>query len=41
MAIVRRRPFSNADELWQLFDEPKALASAQFHMTIGNVDRVQ
>jgi len=37
MAIVRRRPFSGPDELWQIFDEPKALASAQFHLSVGNV----
>jgi radical SAM superfamily enzyme with C-terminal helix-hairpin-helix motif len=41
MAMVRRRPFSKADELWPMFDESKALASAQFHLTIGNVHKVQ
>jgi len=35
-AIIRRRPFSSADELWALIDEPKALASAQFHLSVGN-----
>jgi radical SAM superfamily enzyme with C-terminal helix-hairpin-helix motif len=39
MAIVRKRPFSSADDLWALFDEPTALASAQFHLTEGNVDK--
>jgi len=36
MAIVRTRPFKNLENLWRLFDEPKALASAQFHLTAGN-----
>jgi len=35
--IIRRRPFSSAEELWAIIDEPKALASAQFHLSIGNV----
>jgi len=39
MAIVRRRPFRSADELWQLFDEPIALGSAKRHLSIGNVTR--
>lgn len=38
MAIVRSRPFRDEAELWRLFDEPKALASAQFHLTVGKVD---
>jgi len=41
MAIVRGRPFSDPERLWGLFDEPKALESAQFHLTVGNVDRPQ
>jgi radical SAM superfamily enzyme with C-terminal helix-hairpin-helix motif len=41
MAIVRGRPFSDLESLWRLFDEPKALESAQFHLTAGNVDRKQ
>jgi radical SAM superfamily enzyme with C-terminal helix-hairpin-helix motif len=35
MAIVRRRPFDRPADIWKLFDEPKALASAQFHLSIG------
>lgn len=35
MAIVRKRPFRDASELWAIFDEPKALSSAQFHLTCG------
>jgi hypothetical protein len=41
MAIVRGRPFSDLERLWGLFDEPKALESARFHLTIRNVDRLQ
>lgn len=41
MAIARGRPFSSPESLWGLFDEPKALESAQFHLTIKNVDRKQ
>jgi len=37
MAIVRNRPFHEPDDLWRLFEEPKALASAQFHLSLGNV----
>lgn len=36
MAIVRERPFKNLEDLWRLFDEPKALASAQYHLTAVN-----
>jgi radical SAM superfamily enzyme with C-terminal helix-hairpin-helix motif len=36
MAIVRGRPFNDKNDLWHLFDEPKALASAQFHLTAAN-----
>lgn len=32
-AIVRGRPFENPERLWALIDEPKALESAQFHLT--------
>ena len=39
MAIVRRRPFRSADELWPLFDEPIALGSAKRHLSIGNVTK--
>lgn len=35
MAIVRNRPFKDPEGLWRLFDEPKALASAQFHLSFG------
>jgi len=38
MGIVRGRPFSNPQKLWNLFDEPKALESAQFHLSVGKVD---
>lgn len=41
MAIVRGRPFTDAARLWGLFDEPKALESAQFHLAIGNVVKTQ
>jgi radical SAM superfamily enzyme with C-terminal helix-hairpin-helix motif len=41
MAIVRKRPFRGREELWKLIDEPNALASAQFHLTCGNVDKSQ
>lgn len=41
MAIVRARPFSDLEDLWELFEEPKALESAQFHLTTLNVDRQQ
>lgn len=41
MAIVRGRPFSDPENLWGLFDEPRALESAQFHLTVRNVDEQQ
>jgi radical SAM superfamily enzyme with C-terminal helix-hairpin-helix motif len=41
MNIVRMRPFSSEEDLWKLFDEPKALASAQFHLTCENVVKKQ
>ncbi|MGQ9587889.1 MAG: radical SAM protein [Thermoplasmata archaeon] len=41
MAIVRRRPFTSEDDLWNLFDEPRALSMAQFHLTCGNVVKKQ
>jgi radical SAM superfamily enzyme with C-terminal helix-hairpin-helix motif len=41
MKIVRGRPFSEAARLWEIFDEPKALESAQFHLTVGNVVKTQ
>lgn len=37
MSIVRKRPFTTEAGLWQLFDEPNALASAQFHLALKNV----
>ena len=37
MAIIRGRPFQRPEDLWRLFDEPNALASAQFHLSVGNV----
>jgi len=37
MSILRKRPFSDHRELWALFDEPKALQSAQFHLAVSNV----
>ncbi|OGS56178.1 MAG: hypothetical protein A3K60_01955 [Euryarchaeota archaeon RBG_19FT_COMBO_56_21] len=40
-AIVLNRPFTGPSQLWSLFDEPKALESAQFHLTWGNVDKKQ
>lgn len=40
-AIVRARPFAREDDLWKLFDEPKALESAQFHLALGKVDKPQ
>ena len=40
-AIVRKRPFPDPSRLWSLFDEPKALESAQFHLTCGNVHKPQ
>ena len=39
MAILRGRPYSHPDGLWRHFDEPKALESAQFHLTAGNVHK--
>lgn len=39
MAIVRRRPFVSPDDLWTLFDEPIALRSARFHLSVGDVAR--
>jgi radical SAM superfamily enzyme with C-terminal helix-hairpin-helix motif len=36
MAIVRNRPFRSAEDLWKLFQDPKARASAQLHLTCGN-----
>ncbi len=41
MAIVRKRPFKTEDDLWKLFDEPRALSLAQFHLTCGNVVKEQ
>ncbi|HEX9908463.1 MAG TPA: radical SAM protein [Thermoplasmata archaeon] len=41
MAIIRRRPFKTADDLWPIFDETRALESAQFHLTCGNVVKGQ
>jgi len=35
MAIVRRRPFANVDELWAMFDEPEALRWVKQHLTVG------
>jgi hypothetical protein len=39
MAIVRKRPFGDPAQLWQLFDEPGALRSARFHLTSGKVNQ--
>ena len=39
MAIVRKRPFRDPEQLWELFDEPGALRSAQFHLTLGQVSQ--
>ena len=36
-AIIRNRPFARPDDLWRLFDEPIALASAQFHLSVGKL----
>jgi len=41
MSIVRNRPFKDPSDLWKLIDEPKALASAQFHLSVGKVVREQ
>lgn len=41
MAIVRNRPFKDPSDLWRLIDEPRALESAQFHLTAGNVHKEQ
>ena len=41
MAIVRRRPFRDPSDLWRLIAEPNALESAQFHLSLGNVDKEQ
>ena len=41
MAIVRNRPFEDPTDLWRLIDEPKAIESAQFHLTAGNVHKEQ
>jgi radical SAM superfamily enzyme with C-terminal helix-hairpin-helix motif len=35
MAIVRRRPFASDEELSAVIDEPKALASAMQHLSVG------
>jgi radical SAM superfamily enzyme with C-terminal helix-hairpin-helix motif len=37
MAIVRKRPFKDPDDLWAMFDDPVSLRSAQFHLSVGNV----
>jgi radical SAM superfamily enzyme with C-terminal helix-hairpin-helix motif len=37
MSIIRRRPFTDPGLLWELFDEPSSLQSAQFHLTTCNV----
>jgi radical SAM superfamily enzyme with C-terminal helix-hairpin-helix motif len=37
MSIVRKRPFATEADLWKIFDEPNALASAQFHLALRNV----
>jgi len=39
MAIVRNRPFRDAEDAWRLFDEPRARESAQFHLTFSKVDK--
>jgi len=39
--IVRRRPFPDAAHLWEIFDEPTSLESAQFHLTCVKVDKKQ
>ncbi len=36
-SILRNRPFTDAANLWKLFDEPKALESAQFHLSLEKV----
>lgn len=41
MAIVRGRPFRDPTDLWKLIDEPRALESAQFHLTCRDVDKEQ
>lgn len=38
MAIVRRRPFRDAEDLWSLFDE-RTLKGARHHLSLDDVDR--
>ncbi len=38
MTIVRSRPFTDPQQLWSKIDEPKALESAQFHLSVAKVD---
>jgi len=40
MRIIRNRPFRNSSDLWKLFDEPKALVSARFHLALGDADQL-
>lgn len=40
-AIVRNRPFKDAELLWKFFEDRASLESAQFHLTCGNVHKRQ
>ncbi|MBU1158373.1 MAG: radical SAM protein [Candidatus Thermoplasmatota archaeon] len=39
MAIMRKRPFDDPEDLWQIFDEETALASARSYLVCGDVER--
>jgi len=35
MAIIRGRPFTKAEDVWAMFDEPTSQESARFHLAVG------
>ncbi len=39
MTIMRKRPFDDPQDLWQIFDEETALASARSYLVCGDVER--
>ncbi|MCJ7562656.1 MAG: radical SAM protein [Thermoplasmata archaeon] len=39
MTIMRKRPFDDPEDLWQIFDEETALASARSYLVCGDVER--
>ncbi|MBE0518418.1 MAG: helix-hairpin-helix domain-containing protein, partial [Thermoplasmata archaeon] len=39
MTIIRKRPFDDPEDLWQIFDEETALASARSYLVCGDVER--